>query len=240
MIGALIDFIVACGDALHADALASWEQLVNPHAIVVAAADWTEIAAIAQAGSAAIAVFALIGVWFQLLQNRRQARATRAYEYLERYSSPSEIGLNAQFHEFIKVEPSKLDPQRAHWDSMSAEERSQALQQRQDAQCAKWENMCSEKRFEILHALNFWEELAGMYRRRLVDRRIVRDYFASGAIAYWDWAQWFIRYQRKKRGSERPMKDLEDLCARIDRGREAEARRMTFPYALRRRRRVNR
>lgn len=186
---------------------------MNTHAVIVAAADWTEIAAIAQAASAAIAVFALLAVSFQLLQNRRQVRATRAYQYLERYSAPSEIVLNARFHEFIKVEPSAHDRERLRWESMSAEERSQVIKLMHDRRSAHWESLSTAKHFEILHALNFWEELAGMYRRRLVDRRIVRDYFASGALAYWDWAQWFI---------------------------EAESRRMTFPYAIKRRRRVNR
>ena len=179
--------------------------------IVAAATDWTEVAAIAQAAGVVVAICALIAVGIQLAQSRRHARATRAYQYLERYGDPSEIKLNAKLNKFIKAEPAEQAGRRARWEHMPVEER-----------------------FEILHALNFWEELAGMYRRRLVDRRIVRDYFGSAAIAYWQWAQWFIVYQREKQGSDRPMKDLEDMRSQIVRGQRAEARRMTFPHARQR------
>jgi hypothetical protein len=79
-----------------------------------------------------------------------------------------------------------------------------------------------------------------MYRRRLVDRGIVRDYFGGSAIAYWQWAQWFIVHQRAKLHSDELMEELEDMCSRINRGQQAKVQRMTFPYGRQRRKRVDR
>ncbi len=195
--------------------LANYGLVKTPGIAVATTTNWTEVAAIAQAASAVIAVLALLGVLIQLAQNRRHARAARAYQYLERYGAPSEIAINAKLHKFIKIDKSK-----------------------EVAQCELWERMPTEERFEILHALNFWEELAGMYRRRLVDRAVVRDYFGDSAIAYWNWAEWFISYQREKQPSAELMEELQDMCSRIARGEAAAARRMTFPYARQRRRRA--
>jgi hypothetical protein len=192
-------------------ARASYERALGPCALI-AATDWMEVAAIAQVATAGIAVFALVGVIIQLGQNRRHARADRAHQYLERYGDPREISLNAMLYDFIKVEP--------------VEEAG-----RQEL----WQRMPSKQRLEIIHGLNFWEELAGMYHRHLVDRRIVRDYFGGSAIAYWQWAQWFITYRRDKQQSDELMKELEDMCSQIERGERARAQRMTFPYARQRR-----
>lgn len=181
----------------------------------VATTDWAQVAAMAEAATAGIAVFALIGAIVQLAQNRRHARVTRAYQYLERWNDPREIPLNAKLLDFIHIEPAEQPKKQKEWEAIGL-----------------------EKRLEILHGLNFWEELAGMYRRRLVDRGIVRDYFGGPALAYRSWAEWFITDRRDKQHAEGLMDEFEKMCARIlaarirhERGRRAAAVKMTFPYA---------
>lgn len=176
--------------------------------MLIAATDWHQVSAIAESATAAAAFLALVGAGLQLAQNRRQARATRAHQYLERWGDPHEIALNAKLIDFIEAEPHAQAARRAHWNALSREDR-----------------------LEILHGLNFWEEMAGMYRRGLLNRKIVRDYFGGPAISYWRWSIWFISYQREKQDSDALMAEFGSLCAEIARGREAAKRKMTFPYA---------
>jgi hypothetical protein len=172
----------------------------------MATADWTRIGALAQTITAGIAALALLGVLAQLAQNRRHERARLAHRYLERYGHPDEIKLVAEFVTFIKADGAT---------------RGAAL--------AKWEAMSIEEKLKILHGLNFWEELAGMYKRKLIDRKIVREYFGAPALAYWRTSEWFIQDQREK-GSGRLMQQFEEMCDHIQGSQRAAAQKRTFPY----------
>jgi hypothetical protein len=174
---------------------------------LMAATDWTRIGSLAESVTAGIAVLALFGVIAQLAQNRRHERARLAHRYLERYGHPDEIQLVAELVRFIKVDAAARGATLAHWEAMSL-----------------------EAKLEILHGLNFWEELAGMYKRKLVDRKIVREYFGVPALTYWKWSEWFIDDQRKKGAGNGLMQQFEEMCDHIRGGRRAATEKRTFPY----------
>jgi hypothetical protein len=175
--------------------------------LFLSATDWMEVSAIAQIVTAGVAILAVLGAVVQLSQNRRIVRTTRAHRYLERYGNPREIPLVANLSDFLVADPAK-----------------------RSASLARWKAMSTQERLEIIHGLNFWEELAGMYMRRLVDRAVVRDYFGSSALAYRARWRWFIDYQRTLQGSVELMKQFEIMCNEIEEGRRSATQRMTFPY----------
>ncbi len=172
----------------------------------VAATDWTRIGALAQAVTAGVAALALLGAIAQLAQNRRHERTRLAHRYLERYGDPDEIWLVAEFVDFVKGDGTTRGAALARWEAMSVEEK-----------------------LEILHGLNFWEELAGMYKRRLIDRRVVREYFGEPALAYWRMSEWFIQDQRRRSSEKRLMQQFEEMCDHIVGSQRAAAQRRTFP-----------
>jgi hypothetical protein len=177
----------------------------------MATVNWTEVSALALAATAGVAVLALLGAVAQLIQNHRHERTRLAHRYLERYGSPDEIPLVAKFFEFVKVEPAARGMRLAEWEK----------------------TMSVKQRLEILHGLNFWEELAGMYLRGLIDRKVVRQYFGDSALTYWDWSEWFIDHQRRLSPGIELMNQFEAMCDHIQGGRTAATRRMTFPYSRR-------
>jgi hypothetical protein len=111
----------------------------------------------------------------QRAEERAEALTTRAHRYLERYGDPAELPHIVAFHAFMKIEPG-----------------------REAAQLTRWRRMGLLNRLKILRFLNFWEELAGMYNRGLVDKGVVRDYFAAPALYYWKMSSWFIRYEQDR------------------------------------------
>ena len=174
---------------------------------LMVATNWTHVGALAQLATAGVALFALLGAIAQLAQNRRSERARLAHRYLERYGHPDEIPLVAKLHEFVKAEP-----------------------QDHDARLDTWKAMPVEERLLIIHGLNFWEELGGMYLRKLVDRRIVRDYFGGPALVYWGLSEWFTSYERLKPGNRELMSQFEGMCDHIRGGQAAATRKLTLPY----------
>lgn len=177
----------------------------------MATVNWTEVSALALGITAGVAVLALLGAIAQLIQNHRHERARLAHRYLERYGSTDEIPLVAKFFEFVKIEPAARGPKLAEWE----------------------QKMSVEQRLEILHGLNFWEELAGMYLRGLINRKIVRQYFGDSALTYWGWSEWFIDHERHQSPGIEMMNQFEAMCDHIQGGRIAAARKMTFPYSRR-------
>ena len=144
---------------------------------------WTDIlGAIALAVAALAGSVALAGAYLQLRLGRRQsaqeraeALTARAHRYLERYGNPDELPQIAAFHAFMNVAPDK-----------------------EAGQLRRWRAMGVLSRLKILRFLNFWEELAGMYNRGLVDRDLVQEYFGAPALYYLKMSHWFIRYEQKR------------------------------------------
>jgi hypothetical protein len=155
----------------------------------------TKTSAIAAAVTALFALLAVLGAVFQLRQNRANARVARAHSYLERYNDLAQLESIVRMHAFVSLDGTS-----------------------QAARIAEWQNKSHQEQLETVHALNFWEELAGMYNRNQVDRPIVRDYFGSAALDYWNLASWFAAYQR---GIDSPtvLGELERMCEDIARHR---------------------
>jgi hypothetical protein len=124
-------------------------------------------------------------------QNERHALQTRAHQYLERYNSQHHLEARARLIEFFTIKPE--------------EERSRI---------ARWEDMSYGEKLDTVRGLNFWEELAGMYNRKLVDREIIADYFGSEAVSIWNRVTWFVEYQRRT-VNWGAMQQLRNMCKAI-------------------------
>jgi hypothetical protein len=153
--------------------------------------DWpSRVTAIATAVVAFLALLALCGAMFQISQNRRVAREARLYDYMSRQNRVDEIPYEVRMADFLSLDGSSPDERIDEWARMSRLDRS-----------------------ELTHSLNFWEELAGMYNRNLVEKSVVRDYFGWGVREYWKQAEWFINHLRKTQS--RFMCELETMCIDI-------------------------
>ncbi|MGA8364647.1 MAG: hypothetical protein WB709_09015 [Solirubrobacteraceae bacterium] len=135
---------------------------------------WSEFA------TAIFAGVALFGAWFQLRQTRNAGLETRTHEYMQRYSSPELIPYQTVAHPLIGAALDPSDPEA------------------RTARIEKWKGMSFEKKQEVMIVMNFWEELASMYNRKLVDRTIIHEYFAGVIYDFWEQSEWlrtFIKSQ---------------------------------------------
>jgi len=183
-------------------------------AVVHASAEWpSRLTAIATAVGAFLAILALCGALYQLSQNRRVAREDRLYRYFSRQNATGEIEYEATVLDFLTLE------------GTPSSERIEV-----------WEKHSKADQLKILHTLNFWEELAGMYNRNLVEKPVARDYWGETLLVYWDTAYWFISHLRKTQ--EPFMCELETLCIDVRRrelGGVIPPDRAVLPELLRRR-----
>ena len=131
------------------------------------------VGALGEAATAFIAFVALGGALLQLLFTRRTTRETRAHEYLQRYDDP-------KLHPYIEKAHKFIGPREVSDDILVAE----------------WDAMSFKDRLDAAVFPNFWEEMAGMYNRKLVDRDIIDAYFGDAAIAYWGRAKWLAEHMR--------------------------------------------
>jgi hypothetical protein len=135
--------------------------------------NWAEIA------TACIAFLALVGAVAQLLAARRSTHRRNAFGYFERYSNPTALPYIAQMIQLLsRSTPDEDDDTRWH----------------------AWKDRELPERLSSLVFVNFWEELGGLYNRRLVDRNVVRTYFGPTLVEFWNEGEWFIkRYQEEDR-----------------------------------------
>ena len=76
-----------------------------------------------------------------------------------------------------------------------------------------------EQKLDTVQGLNFWEELAGMYNRGLVDDEIVVDYFGAAALDVWSRSRWFVCHLRHD--SPNSMAQFEQMCKTVAQRRQA-------------------
>jgi hypothetical protein len=155
---------------------------------------WTsKLGAIAEAATALIALFAFAGAIYQLRRTHKTTLETRAHQYLQRYDEPHLLPYIVKTHAVIGGEAQHAD------------------------RIATWDEMSFAEQLDALLFLNFWEELAGMYNRKLVDREIVAEWFGDAAIAYWQMAEWLVLHQRDELPEDGIYIEWEKMCADIKR-----------------------
>jgi hypothetical protein len=185
-------------------------QLAVFHVVIQGTPDWAE--KLTGLGTVAIAIIALFAAG-TALHDAREAREKdttkrddekehalqeRAIRYLERYSATAMIVPRERLHRFIRADNDATRRLRIE----------------------RWERMSFIENLRTIQALNFWEELGGMYNRQLVDREIVDDYFGPEAVHIWKQAYWFVEYERKEVDPE-AMLDMEKMCLEVHRKRKA-------------------
>ena len=70
---------------------------------------------------------------------------------------------------------------------------------------------------QIYYILNFFEELAGLYNRGLVDADLTRVYLGHFALLFWNGLSWWwIRRLRAQPGQGDLFEELRKMCADIE------------------------
>ncbi len=169
-------------------------------AVVVASRDgpfWAdEVTAIATAVTAFLAFWALVGAVWQLKDARTSTRETRAQDYLQRYDDP-------QLIPFVEKARFVIGPKR----ELTVAERR--------ARQRWWDHLSFRDQFEVQIALNFWEQMGGMYNRELVDQRLIEEYFGDAALDYWRRAEWLVHHIRDQSPGEAVYNEWDDMCEEI-------------------------
>jgi hypothetical protein len=147
-----------------------------------------KVGEIAESATALLALLALLGTV-------RQLRQTRAHEYLRRFDEPGLLPYIEKTHAVI------------HMSGIPVATRID-----------RWEQMPFRERLDALLYLNFWEEMAGMYNRRLLNRRIISDYFGDAALDYWALSEWLALHMRNTDNGH-VYRELEKMCRHIRRRR---------------------
>lgn len=161
------------------------------------------VSALGEGATAVIALFALGGAVLQLWYTRKTTRETRAHQYLKRYDDPQLLPYIEKSHRFI-------GPRDVSGEVLVAE----------------WDVMPFRDRLDAAVFPNFWEELAGMYNRKLVDRDIIDAYFGDAALDYWKRTTWLAEHMRANDDSRVSTDDpgiyqeWETMCATIRSRRE--------------------
>ncbi len=143
----------------------------------------------AQIATAVIAGLALVGAVVQITSARNANRRTAAFRYFERWSDPESLSYIAKMAEFLTV----------------------GTEAEAEAKWREWEakTLDFEERLATLVFINFWEELAGLYNSRLVDRKVIREYLGGLIINYWELGSWFINRSRAEDSSD--LQQWEDM-----------------------------
>jgi hypothetical protein len=189
-------------------------QLIAQIIVVKGGPSWTDI--VIAAGTTVTASTAVAAAFIGLRGARgsrddaaaareldeRHTRQTRAIHYLERYNERAHVDARNRLHKFFLARPATDKQQLEAWTGMSYEERVRTVE-----------------------GLNFWEELAGMYNRNLVEREIIDDYFGPEAEFIWNRIFWFVEYQRTAQDSD-AMRELELMLMTIRPNREAEGKQL--------------
>jgi len=136
---------------------------------------WASISQLVVTG---VAVFALIGAIVQTIITRSAHRQALTYNYTARFSDPERIKHYAKTSELFDLDGTDADTRWAEYESWSIEEQLDALV-----------------------FPNLFEELAGMYNRGLIDKKIAKEFFGTPASAVWENAAWFVGRIRKSDAS---------------------------------------
>jgi hypothetical protein len=128
----------------------------------------------AQIATAGVALLAVIVAIASILSVRSANRVTRALQYFERWSDTETLPFVTRTSQFLTVTTGEED---ARWRA--------------------WKSMEYEDRLAVLVFINFWEELAFLYNRRLVDRYVIREYLGGLLVFYWEEGSWFIERSRR-------------------------------------------
>jgi hypothetical protein len=135
-------------------------------------ADW---ASIAQIVLAITAVLALAGAIWQTHASGSATRASITFGFTTRFSSPEFLPYIGKTMELVK--PSK--------DSA-------------EVRFAAFHEMDREEQLAALVVPNLIEELAGMYNRGLLNKKITKDYFGDFARDLWVSGSWLFGSWREK------------------------------------------
>ena len=143
---------------------------------------------VAQLVTAATAVVALGYAGFQIRVTRNLARQTLVYNYMDRLNSAEMIPLITATRDFFDVPD---------------EDRTQKFKE-------FWDLPRCDRQMLLL-PLNTFEELGGMYNKKMLDSDAVKRLLRSTSISYWREFEWVITKVRNDRNAPRAWVEWEQM-----------------------------
>jgi hypothetical protein len=110
-----------------------------------------------------------------------------AYNYFARYESPDLFACRAATRAFFVLPKSDDQGEEESLQREAIEERLEAMR-----------GYAFPDLLSIFLIPNFFEELAGMYNRGLIDREVTKHYLGAVSLAVWNDLYWFVGRERQK------------------------------------------
>ncbi len=146
---------------------------------------------------------AVLYAGYQVRLTRVIAKQTLAYQYFARFSELSLTKTYERAKAFSIPRPSGKAAEEVRW------------REYQD-----WAKNDPAKKRDILFVFNFFEELGGLYKRGVVDRRIVNEYLGAFALAFRNELGWFFARQERSTLFE----DWKAMCQAVQDARARKKR----------------
>jgi hypothetical protein len=144
-------------------------------------------AAVALAGVVSLGVTA-----FSVNRERRDTKRARTYEYLQRLYGLEFGLLNPRVLRFLQ------SGNKAFLSSGVSPPATPPKQLSEDEKREAFEQLGYDDRDKITLVLNFYEELSGSYRKKVLDIKIADNMLLPVADAAWPIAAWLIEYHRER------------------------------------------
>jgi hypothetical protein len=199
---------------LSSDAVATWERLSARWRLVSIVLALALLAALAVAGvllfgskewgaklAGIAAGVAVLYAAYQVRLTRVLSKQTLAYKYFERFSRYSLEQPYATAKAFVFPPPANKAEAQRRWEEFK-----------------EWERENSSRVRDVMFIFNFFEELGGVYRRRVVDHCVIDEYLGKFALEFWSQLHWFICRIRKDRTATL-FEDWEAMCKAVERAK---------------------
>jgi Collagen triple helix repeat (20 copies) len=141
---------------------------------------------------AVVGVGSLVATALAVVQQRWDARRARTFEYVRRLYDLEFASLNTRVLLFLQTgDEAVFLP-----DSTVPSPPSRAVPDEKKIEA--FEGLSLDYANKITLVLNFYEELSGSYRRKLLDPGVADNMLLPVALVAWPLAHWLIDYEREK------------------------------------------
>lgn len=138
---------------------------------------------------AVVGVASLAATALTVVSQRRDSRRARAFEYVRRLYDLEFAAMNTRVLLFLQTGDGDVFTPDSTIPNSSLED---------DKKREAYDRLSLDSANKITLVLNFYEELSGSYRKKLLDRGVADDMLLPVALAAWSNAGWLVCYLRKK------------------------------------------
>ncbi|HEU4904923.1 MAG TPA: hypothetical protein VFT19_02260, partial [Solirubrobacterales bacterium] len=138
---------------------------------------------------AVVAVASLAATALTVISQRRDSRRARAFEYVRRLYDLEFAAVNTRVLLFLQTGDGDVF-------APNSSVPGSVLEDAEKREAYDRLNLDSANKITLV--LNFYEELSGSYRKKLLDRGVADDMLLPVALAAWKDAGWLVQHLRKQ------------------------------------------